>query len=210
MSCSLYSLFVGDPLALLFPAWVPNRAETGHSDDRTCVNQEIRGNDVSQVPAMVRSLAEKACDLGVCDQQSALHVQIALEEALTNAIVHGNLEVPSSLKDDDEGAFQRLVEERRHSAPYAERVVHLNAEFRPTGVKVVVADDGPGFDTSALRDPSLPENIELGHGRGIAMMRSFMDRVLFSIRGNAVMMYKRRALEDGEISSESAWATMAP
>ena len=55
----------------------------------------------------------------------------------------------------------------------------------------VVRDEGHGFDAGNLPDPTDPHNIELASGRGVLLMRSFMDEVMFNETGNEVTMVKR-------------------
>ncbi len=100
-------------------------------------------------------------------------VHLALEEAIVNAIKHGN-----QLDTDKMVEFQ----------------CRLGAEE----LCVRVADEGPGFDPNAVPDPTLDENLACPSGRGVMLMRGFMDTVEFNERGNAVQMTKRRSLEDGD------------
>lgn len=194
MLCSLYNI-LQNPLALLFPPWMvldeANEREPRSLEPRA-VRRRLLGNDPAAIPGLARELVSKAREMGVCDDQTAIQVQVALEEALTNAVVHGNLEVGSTLKEDSDTAFQQEVDARRAKAPFAERVVCVDAVYTPDAVRFRIEDEGPGFDPQLLPDPTLPENIERGHGRGVAMMRSFMDCVQFKGRGNVVTMWKRR------------------
>lgn len=193
MHCTLYNL-LQNPMSLLFPPWMvldeSPRQETGL--ERSVVKR-LTGNDPASVPGMAREFVTRALELQLFDHQASVQLQVALEEALTNAVIHGNLEIPSVLKDADETAFRKAVEERRSQAPFADRVVWIEATYSSDGVTVQIEDEGPGFDPESLPDPSLPENIERGHGRGVAMMRSFMDHVEFEGRGNIVKMSKCRA-----------------
>jgi len=94
-------------------------------------------------------------------------VELALEEALDNAVVHGN----------------RMDRQK---------LVHVLCRCEPgRGISVVVKDQGQGFDPSAVPDPTAPENIGAEHGRGIWLMKSVMDEVSFERGGTEVRM--RRA-----------------
>jgi anti-sigma regulatory factor (Ser/Thr protein kinase) len=59
-------------------------------------------------------------------------------------------------------------------------------------VKFVVQDEGPGFDPSTLPDPTLPSNVGQTNGRGLFLIRTFMDEVTFNETGNVVTMIKHR------------------
>jgi len=61
-------------------------------------------------------------------------------------------------------------------------------------VTFIVRDEGPGFDPSALPDPTDPENLLKPCGRGVMLIRTFMDQVNFSAKGNEITMVKRRAV----------------
>jgi CheY-like chemotaxis protein len=150
-------------------------------------------NDPAEVPAVVARLADAAVEVGLCDRSTARRIGVSMEEALLNAIVHGNLEVSSDLRQDEEGAYDRRIAERRAQAPYAERRVKLSARLSRTEGVFVVQDEGPGFDVSRVPDPTDPENLFRVGGRGILLMRSFMTAVQYGDRGTRVTLVKRRA-----------------
>jgi len=96
-------------------------------------------------------------------------VELALREALNNAVVHGN----------------RLD---------AHKLVHVRCRCRVgEGVSLIVSDQGQGFDPSAVPDPLAVENLDLEHGRGIHIMKLAMDEVSFERRGTEVHLCKRAA-----------------
>jgi serine/threonine-protein kinase RsbW len=82
-----------------------------------------------------------------CVPEGASDVEIALREALANAIIHGNHE-----------------DRRKH--------VHVTCWCEPDEVSIAVKDEGKGFDTNNVPDPTSPENIESIHGRGIHVIRA--------------------------------------
>jgi CheY-like chemotaxis protein/anti-sigma regulatory factor (Ser/Thr protein kinase) len=149
-------------------------------------------NDRALVPAVVRRLAEACLETGLCDPAAATRVGVALEECLLNAIVHGNLEVSSDLRQDDESAYDRQIEERRARRPYAERRVTVTARVSRSEGVFVIQDEGPGFDVARVPDPTDAEHLARVSGRGILLMRSFMTAVQFGDRGNRVTLVKRR------------------
>lgn len=95
-------------------------------------------------------------------------VQMALEEALVNAIKHGN----------------RLDASKR---------VQVTCKVSRDLLRLEVQDEGPGFDPALVPDPTAPENLERPSGRGIMLMRTFMSSVSFNDRGNRVVMEKSRS-----------------
>ncbi len=94
-------------------------------------------------------------------------IRLALEEALINAIRHGN-------KFD-------------HA-----RKVTVSADIGAKRTTITVCDEGAGFDPAAVPDPTVDENLEKPCGRGIMLMRAYMDEVSYNTRGNEVRMAKRR------------------
>ena len=96
-------------------------------------------------------------------------VQLALHEALSNAVVHGN----------------RLD---------AHKSVHVRCRCKVgKGISITVSDQGQGFDPSAIPDPLSVDNLEAEHGRGIHLMKLAMNEVSFEQRGAEVHMFKRSA-----------------
>jgi anti-sigma regulatory factor (Ser/Thr protein kinase) len=104
---------------------------------------------------------------------------------------HGNFELSSSLREGDEREYHRLAKERSTQKPYAERRVHVRAADTPEGSTYVIRDEGPGFDPAKLPDPLDPENLEKVSGRGLLLIRTFMDEVRFNDKGNEITMVKR-------------------
>lgn len=135
---------------------------------------------------------------GLCSAGDVVRVGVALEEALLNACLHGNLELDSALKEEDGDQFERLAEERAASEPWEQRKVRVEASIRPEEAVIRISDEGAGFDPKDLPDPTDPENLLKPHGRGVLMMRMFMDNVTWNPRGNIVSMIKRRSTEEAE------------
>lgn len=151
-------------------------------------------NDPAEVPAVVAGLADTAVEVGLCDRPTARRIGVAVEEALLNAIVHGNLEVTTDLRQLDEGAYHRQIQTRRAQSPYQERRVKLSARLSRAEATFVVQDEGRGFDVSLVPDPTDPGHLFRVGGRGILLMRSFMTAVRFADRGTRVTLVKRRAV----------------
>jgi anti-sigma regulatory factor (Ser/Thr protein kinase) len=131
-----------------------------------------------------------------CRAIAAAHetqVSVALHEALLNAIIHGNLEVSSRLREEDGRAFEALVELRRLDPRFGSRIVRVECRVQLGEVQYVIADEGPGFDVSRLPDPTSPGRVQLCSGRGVHLMRTFMDFVAYNDRGNEVTLVKRSA-----------------
>lgn len=94
-------------------------------------------------------------------------VHLAVEEALVNAIKHGNQED-------------------------AAKAVHIEYRAKQDCVQIEIADEGAGFNPDDVPDPTAAENLEEPNGRGLILMRSFMSRVEFNETGNRVLLEKCR------------------
>lgn len=101
-------------------------------------------------------------------------IEMALHESLANAVIHGN----------GENSF-KLV--------YVTCRCYMDGE-----VSITVRDEGKGFDSSAVLNPTFVENLLLTHGRGIYLMKALMDEVCFEEAGAVVMMRKKSNASSGE------------
>ncbi len=154
--------------------------------------QFLLDNDPTLIPPLIGYLQENITRMRLCDEIGRIRVSIALQESLLNAMQHGNLEAESELKEKDEKAFQALIEQRRREKPYRTRRVHVIARESPGEVTYVIRDEGPGFDPSKLPDPTDPANLDRVSGRGLLLIRTFMDKVVHNESGNQITMVKRR------------------
>lgn len=131
-------------------------------------------------------------EMQLCDGNRKLRVFVALEEALRNAMYHGNLEVRSDLRQDgDGGSFYEAIEKRQTQEPYKSRHVHISARFTREEARFTIRDEGPGFDITQIPDPTDPMNLEMPSGRGLLLIQTFMDEVRFNNKGNEITMIKR-------------------
>lgn len=155
-------------------------------------SQFVLESDPSLVPPLVTLLRDDMVTIGVCDLTDATRAGVALEEALLNAMYHGNLEVSSSLRENGDEAFHTLAAERRTQEPYRGRRVRVNARLVPDRATFVISDQGPGFDVSKLPNPDDPDYVPGPSGRGVLLMRAFMTDVRYNSTGNEVTLVKAR------------------
>jgi len=127
------------------------------------------------LPSRIESVAEAAVAVaGILSRSGvgedvAFGVDMAIREAVTNAVLHGN-------KQDDA------------------KFVRVTAESSPSSLEISVDDEGAGFNPQDVPDPTESENILKSSGRGIFFMRTFMDDVEWLIRpegGTTVRMSKK-------------------
>ena len=98
-------------------------------------------------------------------ERDIFSIKLALEEALVNAIKHGN----------------QMDRSKR---------VFISYRFVNDLFEVQITDEGPGFDPTDVPDPTAVENLERPCGRGLMLMRHYMTEVTFHPPGNAVLMTK--------------------
>ncbi|MCS7238920.1 MAG: response regulator [Thermoguttaceae bacterium] len=154
-------------------------------------------NDLSLVDPLVDLVQQMVEGLEFSDFTGRLRIGIALREALLNAILHGNLELaPEEVQRIREATElekqQALVEPRRQQAPYKDRRVFLQAILTREEVRFLVRDEGPGFDPDSVPKPTDLGALDADRGRGLALMRTFMDEVKYNQKGNEVLLIKRR------------------
>ena len=141
------------------------------SDQAWTCNEEIpskveAGRDVLQ------SMLSQLETLGWPDRD-VFGIHLSVEEALVNAIRHGNQLHP-------------------------EKIVRFECRLSTDSLWVQISDQGEGFDPADVPDPTDPEQLEAPSGRGIMLMRNFMSRVDFSEGGTRVTMEKQASpAEDG-------------
>lgn len=165
---------------------------------QTCSFHLVIPSDVDWIPETVQYLASKAVEFGVCAGGQELRVEVALHEALTNSIVHGNLDVPSKLKEGNGDAFAELLAERLNDLRYVTREVAIDFHYDGSRMLYALTDAGKGFDVEKALAPVEPmfdedgDPILLPSGRGILMMRAMFDDVRYECGGRRVVMELRK------------------
>ena len=155
----------------------------------------VLGNDLEHINLLVSHVQQLLRCLPLADETERLRVSLALEEALTNAYYHGNLEIGAAVASADREVYTALAEQRLAEAPYRDRRIHVAITVSRNEAVFVVRDQGPGFDVKRLpADANLPD-ADQGAGRGVILMRTIMDEVTYNAAGNEVTLIKRRAPE---------------
>lgn len=156
-------------------------------------------NDYNLITPLVQQLRQLVEAMQLFDETECVQLSIALEEALSNALYHGNLELTSEQLDSvgydlDEPDAENVVDVRIAEPPYRDRHIVVEAEMTRESVRFTIRDEGPGFDYSAL--PAPEEVVASGslRGRGLAQMRLFSDELTFNDSGNEVVILKRVAV----------------
>jgi serine/threonine-protein kinase RsbW len=122
-------------------------------------------SDLRHLDGVLDYLNERMLRLGIVNSDDS-EVLIALDEAIVNAIKHGNKCDPA-------------------------KAVHIVAEFSVDGVRFIVADEGAGFELEKVPDPTEPCRLLEPSGRGLLLINHIMDEVRFNQCGNRLEMFKR-------------------
>ncbi len=115
-------------------------------------------NEIEKVEAFVNDF------IGASDEELFNKVQLALNEAVTNAVVHGN-------KND------------------SSKKVHIAAKRTDERIEITVKDEGGGFDPAAVPDPTDEEQLLKAGGRGVFLIHQYADEVSFEENGTLVRMF---------------------
>lgn len=115
----------------------------------------------------------KALEILDYPPRDVFSVRLALEEALVNAIKHGNGMDPA-------------------------KQVRVSCEVTYEQVRIEIEDEGSGFDPNEVADPTDDENLDCPGGRGIMLMRAFMNVIEYNPTGNRVTLVKVRGLNNSD------------
>jgi CheY-like chemotaxis protein len=150
--------------------------------------------DLDLIPGVVLLLGREATCHYPGYRIPVADIKLALYEALANAVEHGNLEIDFEGKAEalmDPGGLADLIRKRRGDPRFAERVVQIQVIYRPAEVEYRVRDEGPGFDPMDFCPKKALGNVEALHGRGLALIRHYMDEVEWNPDGNEIRMSRR-------------------
>ncbi len=158
-------------------------------------------NDAALISPLIGLLMQVTSGMNVIGGMELVRLGVATEHAVINAMYRGNLELTRDQTPPDhasihEGATTVDIEERLGMAPYKDRRVTVEATALLDEVRIVVRDQGKGFDTSNLPQAGNPDLLESQGGRGLVLMTSFVDCVEFNEIGNEVTLIKRRRTDD--------------
>jgi CheY-like chemotaxis protein len=155
------------------------------------VTQFSLENDTGLIPPLVAHIEDDLSRLKLCEPSGLVLLGVAMHESLTNAMLHGNLELDSSLREVDEKQYYRLSIARRTQLPYSDRRVTVTVRFTHKELSFTIADQGNGFDPNTLPDPTDPSNLGKVSGRGLLLIQTFMDRVSHNPSGSEITMVKK-------------------
>jgi CheY-like chemotaxis protein len=147
-------------------------------------------NDTELVKPLVALVQQMLAGMGLWDATGQLQMGVALEQAVLNAILHGNLELSSEELRNAGADRESLIARRCQEAPFRDRKVFVQVLVSRHEARLVVRDEGGGFSVSEIFPA---EGVDQVGRRGLVLMRSFTDSVQFNSAGNEVTMVKRFA-----------------
>lgn len=158
-------------------------------------------------------LRHRADQCGACDHGRGDNLMLALHEAITNAIVHGNLGISSKLKQATGDAFACALAERAVDPAYANREVTISFDYDGDRCEIRIADEGDGFDwetalhaaDEAQSDDAAPSLAP--SGRGLIIMRAFVDDLTYRNGGReAVLTLRSPRHGERRLAPRKRWA----
>ena len=165
-------------------------------------------NDPRLISSLVHLIQQLAQKMKICGAEQSRRIGVAMDEALINAMYHGNLELPrerlrearSLIRD---GESVEAIEQRRAEPGYRDRRVFVECSVSTEMLRVTVRDEGHGFDPSNVPrvDDTMMGASEVLHSdgsRGLVLIRNLMDEVEFNESGNQIVMAKQRQTESSE------------
>lgn len=158
----------------------------------TSETQFVLSSSPELLSPLVALYRETMTMLQVADDSTLIRISVALTEALDNALYHGNYELSSDLREGDGSPWREAVKIRRNESPYKDRKIFVQGRITREEARFTVRDEGPGFDPNLLPTSIDPANLERSSGRGILLMKAFLDEVTFDATGNQVTLVKRR------------------
>ena len=153
-------------------------------------------NDPDLVDALVDLIQQMAAGMGLTDATGRFRLGAAVKEAVQNSIYRGNLELSydqaMDVRGDLSDEIMQSINERRMQSPYGDRRVQVKVRMNLEEASFVIRDGGNGFAVRDFASSAVPAGLETKGGRGLVLMRAFMDQVTFNDRGNEVTLVMRR------------------
>ena len=151
-------------------------------------------NEPSLIAPMTDFVKMQMEQIELGDQTDQRHCALAIEETLINAMFHGNLEldaaeVQAARKAMHEGKSTPKTNERRNTKPFSDRRIHVDIEFQSNAITMLVRDQGRGFDAAGgLESANQVSQLSGEGGRGLTLIRKFMDQVQYNADGNEIKL----------------------
>ncbi|MCD0460423.1 ATP-binding response regulator [Roseiconus lacunae] len=153
-------------------------------------------NDAELISPLVGLLMQVVAGMELISGADMNRLGVAIEHALVNAMFRGNLQLGRSVTPAHhaliyEDASTDLIERRRSEEPYKDRKVYVHASASKDEIRIVIRDEGPGFDTDKVPRTVSADLFTTETGQGLVLMKSFADELSYNESGNEVTMVKR-------------------
>lgn len=155
-------------------------------------------NDPALVISLVTYLQQMIRSLPLADETDRLRVRLAIEEALLNALYHGNLGFKSELDELEPEEKEKAVLARMAEAPFRDRRIYITSCINRSQGVFTIRDEGAGFDPSYFFKTTPSIDLDHSFGRGLLLMQAFMDEVRYNSSGNEVTLVKRSGAQTYE------------
>jgi len=144
-------------------------------------------NDTELIEPLIDLVRQVAVSQGFVPQNNRVQMAVALEQAILNAMVRGNL----AISYDQMPILKRdLVAQRAAEKPYSDRTVYFRSLVTLEKAEFTVRDQGAGFDQTQISKVQDPDSFKDGVGKGLILIQAFMDKIEFNESGNEIKMTK--------------------
>jgi len=141
------------------------------------------------IPSLIPSIQKhyiSLCELSKINKDA---ISSCVFEAVQNAIIYGNLDLDPTLREESQEAFTAELEKREADPNYADKKVKIIGHFCEKFLKLEIEDQGKGFDNKAFKGVNKETEL-LPKGRGLFIIKLFMDDVIWNESGNKITMIK--------------------
>ena len=150
------------------------------------IELEIR-NDLSIIGTVAKLIVRNVKELGFTDNLKIM--ETAIIEAISNSIIHGNLEIPSSIKDIGFEKFSEEIQNKLKDKKFKERKVYIYSFLSKEQFLVKIKDEGKGFNWRELNRKLKIDTFSL-YGRGLFIIKTVFDDVKWNEKGNEITLIK--------------------
>ena len=154
------------------------------------------GNESDLISPLVGLLMQVVSGMELISGADMNRLGVAIEHALVNAMYRGNLQLGPSVTPPHHAiiydeATSDLIERRKSEPPYKDRKIFVEATASKAEIRIVIRDQGNGFDTSKVPLAVAADMFAAESGQGLVLMKSFADELMFNDVGNEVTMIKK-------------------
>jgi anti-sigma regulatory factor (Ser/Thr protein kinase) len=165
-------------------------------------------NNRRLIRALVTQVQRTMASMQFGDTVDRIRISEAFEEALLNAMFHGNLEIGkqelAAVRGElDDGVLDRLIQQRCTESHIRDRKILAVVQLKEDEARFVIRDEGRGFNNANVAGEAAPDRFTSGKCRGMTLMHTMMDEVRFNKAGNELVMSKRVQTASGETPEQA-------